>query len=100
MAEGISISLSEVSRTAGTIRTLNNNLTAQLNDIKTQMNNLSATWQSDASETIRTNFNSMANQQFENYRRIIESYAKFLDDTVSTYDSVETAINNNANAFR
>ena len=98
--EGINISLGEVTKTAGTIRTLNTSLSTQLENIRTEMNNLSSTWQSDSSETIRSKFNTMANQQFETYKKIIEAYAKFLDNTVTTYDTVETAINNNASAFK
>lgn len=98
--EGIQISLGEVAKTASTIRTLNTNLSTQLENIRTEMNSLASTWQSDASETIRSKFNAMAEQQFETYKRIIESYAKFLDDTVTSYDTIETAINNNASAFK
>lgn len=97
--EGIQISLGEVSKTAGTIRTLNSNLSTRLEEIKKQMNDLSATWQSDASETIRTKFNNLQ-PKFEGYFEVVESYAKFLDNTVTSYDTTETTINNNASAFK
>lgn len=97
--EGINISLGEVTSTAGTIRTLNTNLAAKLDSIKTQMNNLASTWQSDSSNTIREKFNGLA-PKFEDYHSIVEAYAKFLDNTVTAYDSTETAINNNASAFK
>jgi WXG100 family type VII secretion target len=97
--EGINISLGEVSKTAGTIRTLNTTLTARLEDIKKEMDGLAATWQSEGSETIRGNFNALA-PKFENYREIIESYAKFLDTTVASYDAAETQINSNASQFK
>jgi WXG100 family type VII secretion target len=97
--EGIKISLGEVSKTAGTIRTLNNGLNARLEEIKKEMNNLASTWQSDASNTIRNNFNALA-PKFEQYKEIVDSYAKFLDVTVTNYDAAESAINNNASAFK
>ncbi|MDX8360749.1 pore-forming ESAT-6 family protein [Cytobacillus sp. IB215316] len=97
--EGINISLGEVSKTAGTIRNINQSLNLRLEDIKKEMNNLASTWQSDASETIRSNFNALA-PKFENYREIVESYAKFLDNTVQNYNTAETNINSNASAFR
>ena len=97
--EGINISLGEVAKTAGTIRSLNQSLSARLEEIKKDMNNLASTWQSDASDTIRNNFNALA-PKFDNYRDVVESYAKFLDNTVQAYDTAETAINNNASAFR
>lgn len=97
--EGIQISLGEVSKTAGTIRTLNSSLATRLEEIKAQMNNLESTWQSDASTTIRSRFNSLA-PRFEEYQNVVESYAKFLDNTVTGYDVTENAINNNAGAFK
>ncbi len=97
--EGINIRSGEVSKTAATIRTLNQNLTARLEDIKKEMDNLASTWQSDASNTIRGNFNAMT-PRFEEYRTVVESYAKFLDDTVAAYDQTESAIDSNASAFK
>ncbi|MBM7618443.1 pore-forming ESAT-6 family protein [Bacillus haimaensis] len=97
--DGIKISLGEVSKTAGQIRTLNAQLAAKLEEIKKEMNGLSQTWNSDASNTIRTNFNALA-PRFEEYRTVVDAYSKFLDSTVTNYNSAETQINNNASAFR
>lgn len=97
--EGIKISLGEVAKTAGTIRTINQNLSTRLEDIKKEMNNLANTWQSDASNTVRENFNALA-PRFEEYKNVVDSYAKFLDATVANYDATETAINSNASAFK
>lgn len=97
--EGIKISLNEVSSTANQIRTLNQNLTSRLEDIKREMNALQSTWQSDASNTIRQNFNALQ-PKFEQFREIVDNYSKFLDQTVSAYDTTETQINNNASAFK
>ena len=97
--EGIKISLGEVSATAGTIRTLNTSLNDKLLAIQKQMNDLASTWQSPAGETIREEFNNLV-PAFENYKQIIEAYAKFLDNTVSSYEATETQIQNNASAFK
>lgn len=97
--DGIKISLGEVTKTAGSIRNLNNQLDGKLFEIKKQMNDLSQTWQSDASVTIRDKFNALA-PKFEEYKNIVESYAKFLETTVQSYDSAETSVNNNASAFK
>ncbi len=99
MADGIKISLDEVSSTASTIRTLNNSMNLSLENIKKEINNLSSTWQSDAGETIRARFNTMSTS-FEEYKKIVDSYATFLDDTVSTYETTENTINANADAFQ
>jgi WXG100 family type VII secretion target len=97
--EGIKISLGEVSKTAGTIRTINQSLSARLEEIRKEINGLASTWQSDSSNTIRNNFNSLA-PVFEQYKNIIDSYAKFLDNTVTNYDAAEISINSNASAFK
>lgn len=97
--EGIKISLGEVTSTANQIRTLNANLAERLEEIKREMNALSSSWNSDASNTIRTNFNALQ-PRFQAFKEIVDSYAKFLDNTVTNYNSAETAINNNANAFK
>ena len=97
--DGINISLGELSKTAGTIRTINANLDARLHDIKKQMDDVAQTWHSDASNTIQNKFNSLL-PKFDNYKDIVESYAKFLDNTVTNYDATETKVNNNASAFK
>lgn len=97
--DGIKISLGEVSKTAGIIRTINKSLSVRLEEIKTEMNKLASSWQSDASDTIRNNFNALA-PRFEEYKTIVESYANFLDNTVINYNAAESAINNNASAFK
>ena len=97
--EGIKISLGEVTKTAGTIRSLNTQLDSKLAEIKKQMNDLSQTWQSDSSNTIREKFNSLS-PKFEEYKKIVESYAKFLDNTVQSYEPAESSINSNASLFK
>lgn len=97
--DGIQITLGELTKVAGSIRTLNGNLTACLEEIKKQMNALANDWSSESSETIRSKFNAHA-AHFDEYRTVIDSYAKFLDDTVTAYDTAEISINNNANSFK
>ncbi|MCF0115171.1 MAG: pore-forming ESAT-6 family protein [Erysipelotrichaceae bacterium] len=94
----IRITLAQVSECAESIRTQNRILMEQLQMIKKDMNDLSATWQSDSSETIRMKFNQFA-LRFEVQKDIIDSYAKFLDFTVSSYDTLESSINANAAGF-
>lgn len=97
--EGIQITLAEVTRTAGEVRRQNAQLEQQLQEMRRIMNDLSATWQSPAAETIRARFNGMV-PIFENYRDIIESYAKFLDTTVASYEATENNINQSAASFQ
>ena len=43
--------------------------------------------------------NYFANR-FEKYRVLIDAYAKFLDTTVSSYDSLESTITGNASGIQ
>ena len=97
--DGINISLNEVSATAGTIRSLNQKLSQDLAQIKTEINNLANSWQSDASTTIQSKINGMQTQ-FDEYQKVIESYAKFLNDTVQSYQQTESSVNSNASVFQ
>ena len=38
--------------------------------------------------------------RFEEYKTVVESYAKFLVNTAQSYESTESAIQNNANEFK
>ena len=97
--EGIQISTAEVTATASTIRSLNDSLTSKLEEIQAQMHNLENTWRSPAADSIRGKFDALANKAFGNYRDIINAYATFLDNTVGVYESTESQVNNNAEAF-
>ncbi|GFN30951.1 pore-forming ESAT-6 family protein [Paenibacillus xylaniclasticus] len=96
---GIDISTSELQSTAQKIKATNENLMKRLEDIKTQMNSLSNSWESDAAKTIVQNFNALY-KRTDDYKNVIESYWKFLELTAKQYEEVETALNNNANAFK
>lgn len=98
MSEVIKISLAQVSSTAAAIRSLNQMMYESLTTMKTNMNSLNGSWISDAGETIRSRFNAFATR-FDSQKEIIDSYAKFLDLTVASYDSLETSINANASSF-
>jgi WXG100 family type VII secretion target len=97
--EGLKITLPEVTKTAAQLRTLNQTLTDRLSEIKKDMNALAAYWDSDASSSIRANFNALQ-PKFDEYRQTIDNYAKFLDSTVTHYTDAESKINNNANMFK
>lgn len=96
--ETINISMEEVAQCAANIRTRNAELIQTLENIRSKMNALAETWQSESSDAIRGNFNNMA-ASFEEYRLVIDSYAKFLDDTVSAYQLAEKTISQNAGLF-
>lgn len=93
------ITLAEVTQTASLIRTENQQLTNCLQDIHQCMNQLSNDWQSPAAQTIRAKFQGML-PIFDQYREIVENYAKFLDQTVQTYQSIESQLNSHAESLQ
>ncbi|MCR4950802.1 MAG: pore-forming ESAT-6 family protein [Solobacterium sp.] len=95
----IRISLSEVAETASRIRALNQQMYDELSEMKKEMNLLNGTWISDGSEEIRSRFNMFASR-FERQKEVIDSYAKYLDLTVSSYDTLESAITGNASGIQ
>lgn len=96
--EQLQVTLASLTQTASSIRSQNQQLTNYLYEISGIMNQLSTGWKSPASEKIRARFQSML-PIFDNYQAIVESYAKFLDQTVSTYQSMETQLNASAESF-
>lgn len=91
----IKITFAEVTTKAGELRTHNKKLDDNLAEIKRKINALKTEWTSDTSETVQRKINGMQ-QTFDTYKEVIESYAKFLDDTVRMYENTESTLNSNA----
>lgn len=99
MADGIQISTQVLLDTAAKVRTINSTLDQKLADISKNMNDLEATWKSDAATDIRAAMNALK-PRFEEYKNVVESYAKFLTNTAQSYESTESAVQTNASAFK
>lgn len=99
MADSIKISTQVLVETAEKVRNLNKTMDEKLADINKNMNDLEATWKSDAASDIRAAMNALK-PRFEEYKSVVESYAKFLVNTAQSYESTESMIQNNANQFR
>lgn len=95
----IKISLAEVTDCAARIRALNQQMYEQLTLMKKDMNDTNITWISDAGDAIRNRFNQFATR-FETQKEAIDQYAKFLDTTVSSYDTLESTIHSNATSMQ
>lgn len=91
----IKITFGEVRTKTKQIRSRNDTLTDTLNQIKQIINNLESQWTSDTSDTIRAKITGMQ-PKFDTYKEVIESYAKFLDNTVAQYEGTESTLNSNA----
>lgn len=99
MADSIKISTQVLVDTAGKVRSINDALDQKLADINKNMNDLEATWKSDAATDIRAAMNALK-PRFEEYKAVVESYAKFLVNTAQSYESTESSIQSNANQFK
>lgn len=99
MADSIKISTQVLTDTAQKVRNCNTAMDTKLADINKNMNDLEATWKSDAASDIRAAMNALK-PKFEQYKNVIESYAKFLVNTAQSYESTEGAIQSNASAFK
>lgn len=99
MAGGIQVTTQVLTETAGKIRSINSNMDSKLADINNKMNALESSWQSSAASDIRAAMNAMK-PRFEEYKNVVESYAKFLDTTAQSYEVTETTAQNNANQFK
>lgn len=99
MADSIQISTQVLLDTADKVRTINGTLDEKLAEINKNMNDLEATWKSDAASDIRAAMNALK-PRFEEYKNVVESYAKFLTTTAQNYENTESAIQTNASAFK
>ncbi len=91
----IKITFAEVSNKAKKIRGHNDVLSETLIQIKSAINALESEWTSDTSDTIRSKITGMQ-PKFDSYKEVIESYAKFLDNTVEKYMTTESTLQTNA----
>ena len=89
------ITFEEVRAKAAQMRSYNETLTETLTTIKNAINSLEAQWTSDTSDTIRSKITAMQ-PKFDSYKEVVESYAKFLDNTVAQYETTENTLNTNA----
>lgn len=99
MADSIKISTQVLTDTAQKVRNCNTAMDEKLADINKNMNNLETSWKSDAASDIRAAMNALK-PKFEQYKNVIESYAKFLVNTAQSYETTEGAIQSNASAFK
>ncbi|MBR4470858.1 MAG: pore-forming ESAT-6 family protein [Erysipelotrichaceae bacterium] len=98
MENNIRITLPEVAQTATEIRNYNSSLDSILAHVSKIMNELNSIWLSDGEEMLLSRFRKFSNK-FIDESEVIESYARFLDSTVTDYDSLESTIVANASNF-
>ncbi len=96
--DNIRITLPEVSAATNNIRSINASMDDILNDISKMMNDLTGVWKGTAGEAIVERFKRFSTR-FIDESQTIEEYAKYLDYTVSSYDSLESTLSSNASNF-
>ncbi len=99
MAGGIKITSQVVRDAAAKINKLNMEMDNALSDIKSKMNALESTWQSDAGNEIRSAMNALQ-PRFNEYKEVVDSYVTFLNTTAQRYEETEQTVQNNASAFK
>lgn len=101
MAAGdrIQVSTLVLTESAAMMRSINNDLDDRLNAINRAMQELEDSWKSDAASDIRAAMNALV-PRFNEYKSVVESYAKFLVNTAQNYESTEASIQNSAAAFK
>lgn len=90
----IKITFAEVRAKNAQIRRHNQTLDETLKQIRNIINALESDWTSDTSDTIRAKINGMQ-KTFTSYYEVIESYSKFLDNTVDQYEATEGTLQSN-----
>lgn len=99
MPETTKISTQALLDTASKIRKINETLDSQLQEVNKTIDGLtSAGWKSEAAEKTREEIAAMK-PRYEEYKSIVESYAKYLEETAGSYSSTDTAIAKNAESI-
>lgn len=101
MADAMSINVStqELKDTAAEIGRRKDTLRNQLNEINKKMNDLEQTWTSEASTEIRGKMNGMKGR-FDEYDKVVDKYAEFLERAAEMYEETELTAKKNASAFQ
>jgi len=101
MAGQIKVNTDQVAQIAINIENLNKKLNDELINSKTTFNNLSNTWEGEASQATISSFNEFATKYFQNYYDVIDNYVKFLRTNVDAgYFETETNNTTLADAFK
>lgn len=89
----IKISYQQVAQTASDIRTEKANMQATLAEVKAEMDKVGGAdiWVSAGASQARATFDQLS-AKFEPFCEDVETYAKFLDETVQIYTEADEAL--------
>lgn len=91
----IKITFQELADKTAQVRSHNTKLDDLLHEIKNTINALESDYTSDTSDTIRNGITGLE-PKFKSYYEAIESYAKFLDNVITSWRLAEDTINKGA----
>lgn len=90
MVSNLILDTAQVAGIAAQIRQLNRELEEVLNSTQSKMNSLSSSWTGAAADAAIGSYNSFAQNYFQEYKSLIDDYAKFLETNVSEdYTAIE-----------
>lgn len=83
---------------AANMKSTNERLLENLNDIKSLINSLSGEWESNSAVTIRQKISGMQ-PKFEQYYDVVNNYVTFIKNTGEQYKATENTLDNKAEQF-
>ena len=97
----IRISTQTLRDTSEYVRQRNERLEEKMNEVKMKIVHLcDNSWQSDAGEEIQRKIEAFGRNHFQQYKEVVESYARYLVTTAEQYEQTEAAIQGNASSFQ
>ncbi|QUI25083.1 WXG100 family type VII secretion target [Vallitalea pronyensis] len=78
---------------AGNIRSIDGQFLRKMEEIEQHMNRLKAKWDSEAANGFINKFKGLR-ENFDNYSKVIQSYALFLEKAAEEYGKTDKKINN------
>ena len=101
MAGTIRISTDQVEQIATNIEKQNQKLLEELNASKQDIQNLSASWEGEAFDSVKRSYNEFSAKYFKTYHDVMNAYVLFLRNNVSKgYFETETSNISLSDAFK
>ena len=99
MAGTIKVTTGKLSAAAQQMRSINQQLSLDLDTIKNQITSLNGSWESDSSRSVRAKILEKETL-FARYKQTIDEYANKLDEIAANYVQTESALTGNADRLK
>jgi uncharacterized protein YukE len=84
--------------TASYVRGRNEKLNETLTEIRKEILALESSYKSRGSTEMQRKINAFSTKHFPQFKTVVDSYAKFLDDTANMTENLDITIEKNANS--